>query len=597
MSVEHPVSRADLASEVLSKDVHFLTMLSQKIASKSNLNEAQLKQFKLSYARSVAARARRTERSKGVKLNPELPVSEFSDQLIRQIRENQVVIVAGETGSGKTTQLPKIALMAGRGQAGQIGHTQPRRLAARRVAMRISEELNEDLGGRVGFKIRFTDQGSSDSLIKLMTDGILLNEMGSDRFLSRYDTLIIDEAHERSLNIDFILGLLKKLLKKRPDLKLLITSATLDIKRFEDFFGEFSTTIAEVPGRSYPVEVIYQSDLDSAEESAEHSDSDEGDKGAELIKAIQECFLIAKERNFKDDTDILVFASTAREIDELAQIVEVQGLAHIEVLKLHARLPESQQALVFDSGSRRAAIRIILSTNVAETAVTVPGIRFVIDLGFHRISRYSHRSGVQRLPIERISQASANQRAGRAGRLSAGVCIRLYSSDEFLAMSEFTEPEIQRTNLASVLLTMQSLRLGDPSDFDFIDRPDNRLITDARKLLFELGAVNTEDKSKHKSGSRHPLNAIGKKIARMPVDPRLARALCEPVDDPTRYALCVICAALSIPDVRERPADKKTQADQKHALFTDKDSDFLFYLNLWRDSGLAKGLKMQSICA
>lgn len=591
MSVNHPVSRAHLTQLVLSKDVHFLTTLSKKISTNPKNIESLIRQFDQAFERSVASRQSRAARAGGIKLNPDLPVSAYGDKLIQLIRDHQVVIVAGETGSGKTTQLPKIALMAGRGQAGQIGHTQPRRLAARRVAMRISEELGEPLGGRVGFKIRFTDQGSADSLIKLMTDGILLNEMGSDRFLARYDTLIIDEAHERSLNIDFILGLLKKLLKRRADLKLIITSATLDIERFSDFFSEFSCSVSEVPGRSYPVEVIYHNDTQDDEQPASQIDQEDLDTADHtLISAIDQCFLLAKQRGFTRDADILVFASTAREIDELAQAIEEHGFKHTEVLKLHARLPEAQQALVFDTSSRRAPIRIILSTNVAETAVTVPGIRFVIDLGYHRISRYSHRSGVQRLPIERISQAAANQRAGRAGRLSAGVCIRLYSSEDFAGMSEFGEPEIQRTNLASVLLTMQSLRLGDPSEFDFIDRPDARLITDARKLLFELGAVGAEHAQTQKAGSHKPLNAIGKKIARMPVDPRLARALCAPVDDDTRYALCVICAALSIPDVRERPADKKPQADQKHALFSDKESDFMFYLNLWRDSGLANGL-------
>ncbi len=505
-----------------------------------------------------------------IKLNQDLPVTQYAERLIAAIQKHQVIIVAGETGSGKTTQLPQIAMLAGRGLTGMIGHTQPRRLAARSVSQRIAEEVGQKLGEAIGFKIRFNEQGSQDSIVRLMTDGILLAELTNDRFLSKYDTIIIDEAHERSLNIDFIMGYLKQLLPKRPDLKVIVTSATLDVNRFSRYFND--APIFEVEGRSFPVEVRYRP---ISELSIIGSDDDEFDDFEEnlpraVVQAVEECFADAEGKGHPEHADILIFASTEQEIRELQETLQKYGPRHTEVLPLYARLALAEQQKIFSpSGKGR---RIIIATNVAETALTVPNIRYVIDSGFARISRYNYRSRVQRLPIEAISQAAANQRKGRCGRIAAGVCIRLYSEEDFLSRPEFTEPEIKRTNLASVILQMQSLGLGSLEDFDFIEPPDFRLVNDGRKLLIELGAL---------SERKNDLTKVGQMMARMPIDPRLARMLIGGAHFGVLKETLIIVSALAIQDPRERPADKQMQADQKHALFKEADSDFLFYLKLW----------------
>ena len=505
-----------------------------------------------------------------IKLNQDLPVTQYADRLIAAIQKHQVIIVAGETGSGKTTQLPQIAMLAGRGLTGMIGHTQPRRLAARSVSQRIAEEVGEKLGESIGFKIRFNEQGSQDSIVRLMTDGILLAELTNDRFLSKYDTIIIDEAHERSLNIDFIMGYLKQLLPKRPDLKVIVTSATLDVNRFSQYFND--APIFEVEGRSFPVELRYRP---ISELSIVGSDDDEFDDFEEnlpraVVQAVEECFADAESKGHPEYADILIFASTEQEIRELQETLQKYGPRHTEVLPLYARLAIAEQQKIFSPGGKGR--RIIIATNVAETALTVPNIRYVIDSGFARISRYNYRSRVQRLPIEAISQAAANQRKGRCGRIAAGVCIRLYSEEDFQSRPEFTEPEIKRTNLASVILQMQSLGLGNLEDFDFIEPPDFRLVNDGRKLLVELGALNER---------KNDLTKVGQMMARMPIDPRLARMLIGGAHFGVLKETLIIVSALAIQDPRERPADKQMQADQKHALFKEADSDFLFYLKLW----------------
>ncbi|MCV6605841.1 MAG: ATP-dependent RNA helicase HrpA, partial [Porticoccaceae bacterium] len=404
---------------------------------------------------------------------PDLPVSARREEIASAIGDHQVVIVAGETGSGKTTQLPKICLQLGRGTRGLIGHTQPRRIAARTVASRIAEELNTALGDKVGYQVRFNDHSGDGTYIKLMTDGILLAEIQHDRYLNRYDTIIIDEAHERSLNIDFLLGYLKQILPKRPDLKVIITSATIDVERFSRHFD--NAPVVEVSGRTYPVEVRYRSPREDAEEL-----------GEQVLEALQELLALPQRG------DVLVFLSGERDIRELAlslrRAVTQKQLPQLEILPLYARLSLAEQNRVFQTGNRRG-MRVILTTNVAETSVTVPGIRYVIDPGTARISRYSYRTKVQRLPIEAISQASANQRKGRCGRLSDGVCVRLYDEEDFTSRSEFTDPEIVRTNLAAVILQMLHLRIGDIRNFDFVDAPDQRLINDGFNLLKELGAI------------------------------------------------------------------------------------------------------------
>ncbi|QHC20294.1 ATP-dependent RNA helicase HrpA [Streptomyces sp. GS7] len=489
----------------------------------------------------------------------ELPVSQKRDEILAAIRDHQVVIVAGETGSGKTTQIPKICLELGRGVQGLIGHTQPRRIAARTVAERVAEELKTPLGESVGWKVRFTDQVGDDTLVKLMTDGILLAEIQTDRELRQYDTIIIDEAHERSLNIDFILGYLAQLLPRRPDLKVVITSATIDPERFSRHFGD--APIVEVSGRTYPVEVRYRPLL---EEGGQDPDRDQ-------ITAICDA---VDELRAEGPGDVLVFLSGEREIRDTADALNKKNLPATEVLPLYARLSHAEQHRVFQ---RHTGRRIVLATNVAETSLTVPGIKYVIDPGMARISRYSFRTKVQRLPIEPVSQASANQRKGRCGRTSDGICIRLYSEDDFLTRPEFTDAEILRTNLASVILQMTAAGLGDIEKFPFIDPPDRRNIKDGVDLLSELGALDLQQKDLRKR-----LTPLGRQLSQLPVDPRLARMVLEADRNGCVREVMVIAAALSIQDPRERPSDKQQQADQQHARFKDETSDFLAFLNLWR---------------
>jgi ATP-dependent helicase HrpA len=498
---------------------------------------------------------------------PDLPVAKRRDEIAAAIRDHQVVIVAGETGSGKTTQLPKICLELGRGVAGLIGHTQPRRLAARTVAERIAEELGVELGGAVGYSVRFTDRAGEDTMVRLMTDGILLAEIQRDRDLRRYDTIIIDEAHERSLNIDFLLGYLKQLLPRRPDLKLIVTSATIDTARFAEHFGD--APVVEVSGRTYPVELRYRPIIDP---DAPDND-EERDQTTAVLDAVDE--LIA-EHHGGESNDILVFFSGEREIGDTAEALRRHFAGkreQVDVLPLYARLSSAEQHKVFAPHDVR---RVVLATNVAETSLTVPGIRYVIDPGTARVSRYSHRLKVQRLPIEAVSQASANQRAGRCGRTSDGICIRLYSEEDFLARPEFTEPEILRTNLASVILAMTALGLGDVAAFPFVEPPDRRQVKDGVDLLEELGAF---DPSQSDPGKR--LTPVGRRLARLPVDPRLGRMVLEADRIGVLPDVLVITAAMSIQDPRERPPEHQQAADEKHRRFADDRSDFLGYRNLW----------------
>ncbi|WP_269450614.1 ATP-dependent RNA helicase HrpA [Photobacterium profundum] len=499
---------------------------------------------------------RRTNRPT-IKYPELLPVSQRKDDIAEAIKHNQVVIVAGETGSGKTTQLPKICMELGRGTHGMIGHTQPRRLAARTVATRIAEEMECELGSYVGYKVRFNDQVSDRSQVKLMTDGILLAEIQNDRFLSQYDTIIIDEAHERSLNIDFIMGYLRELLPKRPDLKVVITSATIDPERFSKHFN--NAPIIEVSGRTYPVDTRYR----PVSEDGDDSDRDQ----------LQAIFDAVDELCDEGPGDILIFMNGEREIRDTADALEKRNLRNTEVLSLYARLSANEQNRVFQSHSGR---RVVLSTNVAETSLTVPGIKYVIDPGTARISRYSYRTKVQRLPIEAISQASANQRKGRCGRVQEGICVRLYSEDDFLSRPEFTDPEILRTNLASVILQMTAIGLGDIHAFPFVEAPDNRNIQDGLRLLEELGAINLKA-----TDPRKRLSPMGRQLARLPLDPRLARMVLEAPKLGSLREVMVIACALSIQDPRERPSEKKQASDEKHNRFADKDSDFIAFVNLW----------------
>ncbi len=505
---------------------------------------------------SVATAQSRKENLPAISYPEELPIAQKKDLIKETILNNQVTILCGETGSGKTTQLPKICLHAGLGVRGKIGHTQPRRLAARAVSQRIAEELKTELGNEVGFKVRFSDKSNEKSYIKLMTDGILLAECNHDPYLNQYDTIIIDEAHERSLNIDFLLGYLKRLIKKRKDLKIIITSATIDPDRFSKHFN--NAPVINVSGRTYPVEVRYRPY--QATDSDNNKNLQDG-----IIDAVNELSRI-------DRGDILVFLSGERDIRETADALNKEthnrALDNTEILPLLARLSNAEQNRIFQSSSKR---RIVLATNVAETSLTVPGIKYVIDSGVARISRYSWRSKIQRLPIEKISQASANQRKGRCGRVSEGICIRLYEEEDFEQRKEFTEPEIQRTNLAAVILQMENLRLGHIDDFPFVEPPEDRLINDGYKLLFELGAI---DKG-------NAITKIGKHLAHFPIDPKLARMLLQAKNENALREVLIIVSALATQDPRERPLDKQQAADEKHSAFTDKSSDFVFFINLW----------------
>src|SRR5450755_2269711 len=592
--------------------------------------------------RAAARVAARRQSVPVISYPPELPISQKKEEIKAAIRDHQVVIVAGETGSGKTTQLPKICLELGRGVTGQIGHTQPRRIAARTVAARIAEELDTELGSTVGYQVRFSDNSSDETLVKLMTDGILLTEMQRDRRLLRYDTLIIDEAHERSLNIDFILGYLKRLLPSRPDLKVIITSATIDPQRFSEAFaggeegqhsaeprtgdrtgpaspglrpgerpvlsagtsagygevfatgpanrasgpvsgryvgevpprgaermrgvpggrlpGQHGAPVVEVSGRTYPVEVRYRPITDP-----DRSDEEPRDQAQAICDAVDEL-------SAAGPGDILVFLSGEREIRDTADALKDRmgppgRPGGVEVLPLYARLSTAEQYRVFQSHRGR---RVVLATNVAETSLTVPGIKYVIDPGTARISRYSFRTKVQRLPIEPISQASASQRKGRCGRTADGICIRLYSEDDFASRPEFTDPEILRTNLASVILQMAAIGLGDVPKFPFIEPPDARNIADGLTLLTELNAF-----------ADGRITGLGRKLARLPVDPRIGRMILEADRNGCTREVLIIAAALSIQDPRERPMDAQQAADDKHRRFADPDSDFVAYLNLW----------------
>ncbi|MGR6874646.1 ATP-dependent RNA helicase HrpA [Pseudomonas sp. HK3] len=497
-----------------------------------------------------------------IEYDDSLPISQKRNDISDAIRDNQVVVVAGETGSGKTTQIPKICLELGLSKYGLIAHTQPRRIAARSVSQRIAQELKVNLGDEVGYQIRFNDQSTEQTLVKLMTDGILLAETQNDRFLNKYQTIIIDEAHERSLNIDFLLGYLKQLLPKRPDLKVIITSATIDVERFSKHFN--NAPVIQVSGRTFPVETRYRPLIDLDEEGDER----EGDLYRGIVDAVEELQLEDSKRG--QIGDVLIFLSGEREIREAALELKKANFKNSEILPLYARLSNADQNKIFNpSGGSR---RIILSTNVAETSLTVPGIRYVIDSGVARISRYSYRSKVQRLPIEPISQASANQRKGRCGRVSEGICVRLFSEDDFNTRPEFSDPEIQRTNLAAVILQMLSLKLGDVSEFPFVDAPDNRFIKDGYNLLKELGAVSHDNQ----------INQVGRALSKLPVDPRIARMLFEAGKRKALQEMLIIASALSIQDPRERPPEKQQQADQKHAEFRHEESDFSTLLNIWQ---------------
>jgi ATP-dependent helicase HrpA len=480
----------------------------------------------------------------------ELPVSARREDLLAAIRDHQVVVVAGETGSGKTTQLPKLCLELGRGVRGMIAHTQPRRLAARTVAERIADELGVPLGGAVGYAVRFSDRSGEDTLLRLMTDGLLLAEIRRDRLLRRYDTIIVDEAHERSLNIDFLLGYLKRILPRRPDLKLIITSATIDPERFARHFGD--APVVEVSGRTYPVEVRYRP-----------WDEEERDQVDAIGDAVDE---LLRER----PGDVLVFLSGEREIRDTADALEGRLRDDVEILPLYARQSDAAQRRVFRAHARR---RVVLATNVAETSLTVPGIHYVVDPGTARISRYSARLKVQRLPIEPVSQASADQRKGRCGRVAEGICVRLYAEEDYLERPRFTDPEILRTSLASVILQMAAIDLGDVEDFPFLDPPDRRQVRDGIALLQELGALDDSGRT---------LTPLGRRLAQLPVDPRMGRMVLEAERLDCLDEAIVIAAALSIQDPRQRPAEAHPQADQSHARFADPGSDFLAYINLWR---------------
>ncbi|QMT03498.1 ATP-dependent RNA helicase HrpA [Gordonia jinghuaiqii] len=503
----------------------------------------------------------------------ELPVSAAREEIAEAIRDHQVVVIAGETGSGKTTQLPKICLELGRGIRGSIGHTQPRRIAASSVAKRIADETDTQLGEAVGYSVRFTDRSGADTLIRVMTDGILLREIATDPMLRRYDTLIIDEAHERSLNIDFILGYLRRLLPRRPDLKVIITSATIEPARFARHFStpERSVPVIEVSGRTYPVEVRYRP-LSLQEQPDDGNDAGGGEHAD--LDQIQGIDAAIDELWAGGRGDILVFLPTERDIRETADALRRRAAAGAEIVPLYARLSIADQQKVFSSSNGR---RIVLATNVAETSVTVPGIRYVIDTGTARISRYSTRTKVNRLPIEPVSQASARQRAGRCGRVAPGVCIRLYSETDFDARPAFTDPEILRTNLAAVILQMTSLKLGEIADFPFVQPPDDRAIRDGMGVLTELGAITVP-----REGGPPRLTPVGRSMSRIPVDPRIARMLIAAKELGCLDHLLVIAAAMSLPDPRERPTEHREAADAQHRRFVVPQSDFLSYVELWR---------------
>ncbi len=570
-----PMTATTSPPQALSRDqarLHRLLAASRKAPDKPELRSA----YEQAFAASAAARDLRAAQAPVPEFDDELPVSREAETLIRLIREHQVVVVAGETGSGKTTQLPKLCLAAGRGASGLIGCTQPRRIAARAVARRVAEELKTPLGGAVGFQVRFSENVGDNTYIKFMTDGILLAEIQSDRWLSRYDTIIVDEAHERSLNIDFLLGYLRQLVEKRRDLKLIIPSATIDTERFAKHFGD--APIVSVEGRSYQVETRYRP-------------LEDGDKGTEVAKpglissiplsggspamSMTDAIVAAADEITREDPhgDILVFLPGEREIRDAHLALARKKYRNTELLALYARLSTKEQDRVFVPGVQR---RIVLTTNVAETSLTVPRIRYVIDPGAARVKRYSPRQKLDRLHIEPVSQASADQRKGRCGRVSAGICYRLYSEADFQSRPRYTDPEILRASLAGVILRMLSLGLGRVEDFPFIDAPDPRAVADGWQTLTELGAVTLDDGSRERR-----LTEIGRQMARLPVDVKLARMLIAAKSHACLREMTVIASFLGIQDPRERPADAREAADNAHAQFADPNSEFLGVLKLW----------------
>ena len=528
------------SNEILIRDAHVLRRALRAKATLSDHERARLESSKAAYARRDASVPR-------IDFPRELPIAKHIDEIVALLRSRQVVIVAGETGSGKTTQLPKACLRAGLGRRGMIGHTQPRRLPARAVAERIASELETPFGGVVGYAVRFTQRYGDDTLIKVMTDGLLLAEIRTDRDLTNYEVLIIDEAHERSLNVDFLIGYVKTLLRRRPDLKLIVTSATIDVEAFQAHFD--GAPVVAVGGRGYPVDVLYR----------------EQDEGFE--DALRGCLEEIARAGASGPRDILVFLSGEREILDTSRWLKREYGDRYDVLPLYARLPAREQRRIFSPGPRQ---RVVLSTNVAETSITVPNIGYVVDPGNARISRYSFRSKIQRLPIEPISQASAEQRKGRCGRIAPGTCYRLYSAADFEGRPQYTDPELKRTNLASVVLQMRAFRLGKTEDFPFIDPPDPRVIKDAERSLQELGALDGER-----------LTQIGRTMARLPVDPRLARMLVAAHRLRCVKEMLIIVSALSIQDPRERPLDRQQAADLKHRERADSKSDFMTFVNLW----------------
>ena len=489
---------------------------------------------------------------------PGLPVSQRAKEIIEAIKKNRVLILCGETGSGKTTQLPKLCVLAGRGRKGKIAHTQPRRIAASSIAKRLAEETGTDLGQWVGFKIRFTDRTDPGAKVKLMTDGILLAETQGDPLLKAYDTIIIDEAHERSINIDFLLGYLKGLLRKRPDLKVIVTSATIDSERFAKHFSDEKgepAPVLTVSGRTYPVEIRYRAP----------EDEDETDDKS-LMNAISDA---CDELTREGPGDILVFLPGEREIREAAETLTRSQPPTTEILPLYARLSAAEQEKVFKTSEKR---RIVLSTNVAETSITVPGIHYVVDTGLARVKRYSYRNKVDQLLVEPVSQASANQRSGRCGRVANGICIRLYSEEDFARRPAFTDSEIMRTNLAAAILRMKALRLGDVRAFPFVQAPPNRAIVDGISLLKELNALD----------ERERLTDIGRALAKLPVDPKVARMLLAAKENGSLAEVLIIASALSVQDPRERPLDRQEAADNVHRSMSDDKSDFSTFVKLWR---------------
>ena len=575
-----------LVGQSMLRDRFRLKRELDRIRTKQKKNEPADAQVESLIARATdSAKLRETRQNElpELKLDESLPIFERRDEICQAMRDHQVIVISGETGSGKSTQLPLLAMQAGFGIGGTIGHTQPRRIAATGVANRIASQLGSPLGQDIGYKIRFADKTGERSYVKLMTDGILLAETQSDRFLEQYELLIVDEAHERSLNIDFLLGYLTTILPKRPDLRLIITSATIDTQRFAEHFTldqNKPVPIIEVEGRTYPVDIQYRpAESDGTDPAAQTRERDTIDH---LVDVVAEVSGI-------DNGDMLIFLPTEADIRAASKKLRSASLrgGATEILPLYARLSTDQQNTIFQPGKKR---RIVLATNVAESSITVPRIRFVIDTGTARISHYSPKSKVQRLPIQAVSQASANQRAGRCGRIGPGICVRLYSEEDYLSRPEFSVPEIRRTNLASVILQLLSMRLGKVDEFPFPDPPRPDTIRDGFKTLFEVGAVD----------ERRQLTSLGKQLARLPVDPRIGRMLFAADDESCLTEILIIASALEIQDPRVRPVERKQAADAAHEKFLDGKSDFLTLLNIWdffhqQKENLSRG-KLKKAC-